>query len=464
MANFDWYKAIQGAFSGMGGDPMGPLKMQMAQQKLQMDLEKMKQDAAESKIKQEHYKTLIDNLNLQMKKQQQEMEQGAQVPPWIGPSPTTQVPVQAQGPWGIGEQPSTITETTEFAPEHGYTDARTPEVKTMEGPPVPNVFPPPIGMKEVPSGKPGPVDWPKVPGKDMAKALQYQKEVFAERKPIVLGGKGLAIEQEDGTYKFLEAPWIEKDAKGSDFKPVKDDKSPTGWSYQNVVDSKQALIPGAPPPAQTTVSPYQQATIDYRNKLLEHRKEYNDRMLTLREGALDLRRELGKINIELRKRTPAPALKEITDAENSIRLYSEFVEDFQPEFAGKLFWGEWGTELHQRLGTEEERVNWWKNFKMLDNLLRHEIFGATLTQYEKASWDRVTVNENTSPNILIRALQDRARIAKDNLIRKRQILEAGGYSPDKPGGGNQGKDVNPPERKVINGVSYIKKGGDWYKE
>lgn len=140
-----------------------------------------------------------------------------------------------------------------------------------------------------------------------------------------------------------------------------------------------------------------------------------------------LRTDLAKQAFDLRRRIPAQQAVEVSKDQNSINRYSQLINSFEKDFGGSKMLGPTATAFYERVGAKKPRVNWWKEFKMLDNQLRHEIFGATLTGYEKQSWEAVTVNENTDPDIAKAQLQKRLNIAQQNLKRKMDAFGQAGY-------------------------------------
>jgi hypothetical protein len=141
----------------------------------------------------------------------------------------------------------------------------------------------------------------------------------------------------------------------------------------------------------------------------------------------DLRRDLANRANDMRNRLPAGKVSELSEKMGTVSGYQDMVNSFDDKFAGSKILGPTMTSVYERLGKENPRVNWWKNFRWTDNVLRNEIFGASLTINEKKEWDRTTVNENSDPAVVRQQLQQRLAIANKALGRMMDSYEDAGY-------------------------------------
>lgn len=77
----------------------------------------------------------------------------------------------------------------------------------------------------------------------------------------------------------------------------------------------------------------------------------------------------------------------------------------------------------------QDMTRWWADQAMFDELpQRHELFGATLTAGEKASWNAAAINPSLSPAKIRERLATRAKIYDAAEARMRASVEAGGKS------------------------------------
>jgi hypothetical protein len=157
----------------------------------------------------------------------------------------------------------------------------------------------------------------------------------------------------------------------------------------------------------------------------------------------DLRRDLAGRATEMRNRLPPNKVDELGEKMNNVNSYQDLVNSFDDKFAGSKMFGPTMTTINERLGREQPRVNFWKNFRMLDNVLRNKIFGASLTINEKKEWDRTTINENSDPAIVRQQLQQRLGIANRAMTRTMDSYEQAGYNL---------RDLERPKNALTNSV------------
>jgi hypothetical protein len=119
--------------------------------------------------------------------------------------------------------------------------------------------------------------------------------------------------------------------------------------------------------------------------------------------------------------------------EAQIGIYSGLarsVDNFQDDFGSNTLTG--GIEntlqgLYSGLGTEGQR-DWWAQFRQNDNVIRNQLFGATLTPSEQAAYAATSINERMDPAEIRRNLKSRREIVRGALSRKTAFLRAQGYS------------------------------------
>lgn len=120
--------------------------------------------------------------------------------------------------------------------------------------------------------------------------------------------------------------------------------------------------------------------------------------------------------------------------EAKIGSYSALKEaalGFKNDFAGNALTGEvenWGQGLFGT-GTPGQR-DWWSNFRSADNLIRNQLFGASLTEGEKRAFEQTTISPSMKPEIVRQNLERRVEIARKALERNTDRLRAAGYNED----------------------------------
>ncbi len=172
------------------------------------------------------------------------------------------------------------------------------------------------------------------------------------------------------------------------------------------------------------ITEFQQMNLQQNKELREQSLEQSKRF---HDENVQVRKDLATVALGLRGRLPAAQVKIVSEKTNGLDKYAALIDEFKPNYAGKLVLGPTLTGIHERIGTDKDRVLWWKNLKALDIQMRHEMFGAKLTANEQKAWDAVTVNENSNPDIIKAALNNRLKIAKNALDREVEGYEEAGY-------------------------------------
>jgi len=79
------------------------------------------------------------------------------------------------------------------------------------------------------------------------------------------------------------------------------------------------------------------------------------------------------------------------------------------------------------VGTPGQR-DWWSAFAATDNQIRNKLFGASLTEGEKAAYNATTINPRMAPSEIRRNLQRRLDIAEKAIARRGQFMRKNGYN------------------------------------
>lgn len=106
-------------------------------------------------------------------------------------------------------------------------------------------------------------------------------------------------------------------------------------------------------------------------------------------------------------------------------------QNFQNDFGGNTITGRaenWLQGAFSSFGTPGQR-DWWADFNSTDNVIRNSLFGASLTEGEKAAYEATTINPSMDPREISSNLNRRAEILRNALSRRVNVLEAGNYNP-----------------------------------
>jgi hypothetical protein len=125
----------------------------------------------------------------------------------------------------------------------------------------------------------------------------------------------------------------------------------------------------------------------------------------------------------------------ISDAENLQKKISAFgklyntARDFKPAYSHPGAGIENTLQAYSpiQVGTEGQR-DWWSEFKAADNLVRNELFGASLSGGEKAAYGASAKEAGMNPAEVKRNIDRRVGEARGQLRRFVGSLEAGGYN------------------------------------
>lgn len=94
--------------------------------------------------------------------------------------------------------------------------------------------------------------------------------------------------------------------------------------------------------------------------------------------------------------------------------YDDSFFGYGTEFGGRV--NNWFTE-NTGIG-DENRVEWWKQYDSMNNVVRNELFGAALTANEQALWDRSVLTPGTNPATARKHLDTQVKILRRALERQ----------------------------------------------
>ena len=131
---------------------------------------------------------------------------------------------------------------------------------------------------------------------------------------------------------------------------------------------------------------------------------------------------------------PLPAWA-ATPYEKQVGIFGEIaggLNQFKDEYAGNTLTGGLENTLQAKgldfgMASPGQR-DWWARFGSTDNVIRNDLFGASLTDGEKASYAATTVDPSMDPKIVKENLGRRREILAKALARKTNFLKAQGYS------------------------------------
>jgi len=111
---------------------------------------------------------------------------------------------------------------------------------------------------------------------------------------------------------------------------------------------------------------------------------------------------------------------------------SRGLDSFKDDYAGNSITGGLENDIQSRFssfGSPGQR-DWWAQFGSTDNVIRNDLFGATLTDSEKAAYAATTVTPAMDPKEVRLNLQSRRDILESAMKRRTNFLKAQGYSKE----------------------------------
>lgn len=128
---------------------------------------------------------------------------------------------------------------------------------------------------------------------------------------------------------------------------------------------------------------------------------------------------------------PGEVTKLATEGE-TVQAIADLRAGYSPNFSG------FGTSLGNfaaRMGvnvnnSSGESADWWQRMDQFDNVVRNQLFGASLTAGEQAAWERTTVTPGMAPSRVKANLAERERLLTRSLKRKTDALTAAGYAAE----------------------------------
>lgn len=132
------------------------------------------------------------------------------------------------------------------------------------------------------------------------------------------------------------------------------------------------------------------------------------------------------------KALPDSAAKRIEGGVSNFSALSGALAGFQDDYAGNTVTGGLENTIQGAFGsfgTPGQR-DWWANFQATDNVIRNDLFGATLTPSEQRSYLNTTVEPSMDPKEVRRNLKRRTDILRRALDRQRRFMVANGYNQD----------------------------------
>jgi hypothetical protein len=138
--------------------------------------------------------------------------------------------------------------------------------------------------------------------------------------------------------------------------------------------------------------------------------------------------------------------KAVNQFADMARIRSNFVDNYGGNIAGGV--ENWAQGYVSSVGTPGQR-DWWSDMAAMDNVIRNGLFGASLTEGEKAAFNRTTVSPGMDPKEIEKNLGRRQDVMRGALQRYIGGLKAGGWSSGEIDAlvGDQAPDLYPRQER-----------------
>jgi hypothetical protein len=131
------------------------------------------------------------------------------------------------------------------------------------------------------------------------------------------------------------------------------------------------------------------------------------------------------------RQLPQAAIAKLSDGVTALDALERSTGHFNPDYAGNIAGGveNWLQSYNSDIGTPGQN-QFWADVYATDNIARNALFGASLTEGERAAWERTTVNPRMDAREVRANLERRREIARTALRRLARTYRANHFDED----------------------------------
>lgn len=128
----------------------------------------------------------------------------------------------------------------------------------------------------------------------------------------------------------------------------------------------------------------------------------------------------------------SPMQKEFGELGDQYAQVKNSVASFKDEYASRGVMGMGGELVNNkdRLFGGSEAANWWQQYDRYKNVVRNNLFGASLTAGEQAAFEAADITPNMDANTIRKNLLLQKNIIEGSLGRRARAAAASGYNKD----------------------------------
>lgn len=153
----------------------------------------------------------------------------------------------------------------------------------------------------------------------------------------------------------------------------------------------------------------------------------------------DQRIDLQKRSLEQAAQSKRTRQLSVNDVEKLSKTGGELqqVQGFAPTFNDKYAgFSPWGDETQLALGRmgwagqdTQDAAQWWQGYDRYKNVVRNELFGASLTPGEQQAFEKSDITPTMSASAIKTNLALQSKLVKQGVMRRAKALVAAGYDP-----------------------------------
>lgn len=136
------------------------------------------------------------------------------------------------------------------------------------------------------------------------------------------------------------------------------------------------------------------------------------------------------------KTLPGGQLEKLASGAANVLALTKLANEFREDFSGGVLLkvaGVLGAEdlvlnMQKIFNTNPAAARWWQSYKTLITQIRHELFGATLTEGERTAFEQIKANLAQPPEGVLSFVRNQATDAVHALEERVQQFGAGGYN------------------------------------
>lgn len=159
------------------------------------------------------------------------------------------------------------------------------------------------------------------------------------------------------------------------------------------------------------------------------RTMYDENNVPVQVEADDPRLMDGTLSPKPFRTLPTKAADQLATMGGNLDTYERLTSTFKPEYVGRPLVG--GAAIQaSKIGIGDPAMgDWWADYQSMVNAVRNEMFGAALTDTERAEFEKAMITPGMTPELAQRNLQRQVALLNTGSSRLANSLKNQGYAP-----------------------------------